>query len=64
MNSPSQRGFPEPWAFTNSSPLWQWSPVNAWLRAHHHAHDDWDLPTVAEVTTINARLGQLAAMLR
>ena len=52
-NNPKDNEFPEPYCFTDSSPLWQWQLVNEWLRAKGHQHDDWDVPTEGEVAQIN-----------
>ena len=53
VNNPRDNDFPEPYCFTDSSPLWLWQLVNEWLRAKGHRHDDWDVPTEGEVARIN-----------
>lgn len=56
VNNPRDNEFPEPYCFTDSSPLWQWQLVNEWLRTKGHQHDDWDVPTEGEAAQINTWL--------
>lgn len=48
--------FPRPWNSTDTSLLWAWADVNAWLRGRGHGVDGWESLTIAETGQVNARL--------
>lgn len=45
--------FPRPWNSTDTTLLWDWCPVNDWLRSRDRGHDEWDVLTASQINQVN-----------